>query len=144
MVRGKCKEFLSPLCLWKVAVLPGPCRCWERTGKLGNWTKGSGRVFNKQHHKRHLSQCIPFCSSEAPPEPFPLSCLLPLITEFTYCPLGKQKGHFRFAGKEMPIEAKTLTCMQTVTVAVKVIFTHGRKIWGIKMAKQCRRQPGPL
>lgn len=78
-----------------------------------------------------------------PPGPFPLSCLLPLITEFTSRPTGEQKGHFRFAAKEVFIEEKTLTCMQTVTAAVKVILTHGSKVWGMEMGKQCRRQPGP-
>lgn len=137
MVRGECKESLSPLYLWKVVVLPGPCRCWEAESSWGIEQEEVADYLAKQHHNASVP-------SRLPPEPFPLSCLLPLITEFTYCPTGEQKGHFRFAGKEVFIEEKTLACMQTVITAVKVIFTHGSKIWGMEMAKQCRRQPGPI
>lgn len=82
-------------------------------------------VCNKQHHKRHLPQYVTFCFSE---EPFSLSCLLPLIAEFTSSPTGEQKGHFRLAGEEACTEAEALTCMQTETV--QVILTHSWKIWG--------------
>lgn len=107
--------------------------------------------------QREVAECLTnlitkgVCHNASPPvppglspEPFPLSCLLPLITEFTYCPSGGQKGHFRFAGKEVSAEEKPLSCRQTVTAAGNVICTHGSKIWGMEMGKECRRQPGPL
>lgn len=100
--------------------------------------------FNNQHHKRHLSQCITLCSFEALPEPFPLSYLLLLITGFTYCPTGEQKGHVRFIGKEVSREQKPLTCMQTVTAAVRVTLTIAARLGGWRQENSVEGSQDPF
>jgi len=101
-------------------------------------------VFNKQHHKRHLSQCITFCSSEAPAKASPFAS--PPSPNYRIYSLShwRAKGLLQVRRKGNVYRGKTLSCKQTVTAAVKVIFTHGRKTWGTEVAKQCRRQQDPF
>lgn len=94
---------------------PGPADVRSTQASWGIEQKEVAACFTNSIKKKRLTNSIKkgICHSASPPvpprllsQPFPLPCLCPLITEFTDCPTGGQKSHFRFGGEELFMEEK--------------------------------------